>query len=309
MKTGWRLIKKRPIAYFAYPHSLTTVQNRALFRLCKIISLKIILDIHDTIEQVNAISKGKPRLTEFYEGYCFRESDVLLPSMDGALWRRLKTLYKITDDSIDVYVPNAFEEEFIERYPEPYTCQDNRFNICYIGGITKNRGVDILVLACVELQKQYPQLRLLLLSFYGEEIAEEIKHVISSSDFIIMKEIPRKDIPLSLTQIDLFVMPYNPHNIYMSSITPTKLFEYIGTGKPILCTKCESLKNIGSDGSIMYVDYDLDDFKSKIEMLINCPDLREEMSEKLLKLRKQHTWKERANRIHDILIEIRRGSD
>src|SRR5690606_23583694 len=177
------------------------------------------------------------------------------------------------------------------------------------GGITKNRGVDILVLACVELQKQYPQLRLLLLSFYGEEIAEEIKHVISSSDFIIMKEIPRKDIPLSLTQIDLFVMPYNPHNIYMSSITPTNLFEYIGTGKPILCTKCESLKNIGSDGSIMYVDYDLDDFKSKIEMLINCPDLREEMSEKLLKLRKQHTWKERANRIHDILIEIRRGSD
>ncbi len=78
-----------------------------------------------------------------------------------------------------------------------------------------------------------------------------------------MKEIPRKDIPPSFADIDLFVMPYNPHEIYLSSITPTKFFEYIGTGKPILCTKCESIRDIGSDGSIMYVDYEFEDFKSK----------------------------------------------
>ena len=87
----------------------------------------------------------------------------------------------------------------------------------------------------------------------------------------------------------------------MSSITPTKFFEYIGTGKPILCTKCESLIDIGSDGSIVYVDYELEDFKSKIETLINSPELREDMSKKLLKLRKEHTWSERANRIYNEL--------
>ena len=159
-----------------------------------------------------------------------------------------------------------------------------------------------MVQACSELQKRYPQLRLLLFGAYGEAMSGETKHIISKSDFIIMREIPRKDIPRSIGEIDLFVMPYNPHEIYMSSITPTKFFEYIGTGKPILCTKCESLEGIGSDGSIMYVDYELEDFKSKIETLIKSPELREEMSKKLLNLRKKHTWKERARRIYKELL-------
>lgn len=302
IQTAWRLIKKRPRVYFAYPHSLTTVQNRAIFRLCKMINLEIILDIHDTIEQANAVGTGRSTLNEAYESYCFRESTLLLPSMDGALWRRLQEGYEIPDNKRIVYVPNAFEEEFIDYYPEPYKSQGDRFNVCYIGGITKNRGVELLIQACSELHRRYPQLRLLLFGTYGEGMPAETKHIISESDFITLKEIPRRDIPLSFGDIDLFVMPYNPHEIYMSSITPTKFFEYIGAGKPILCTKCESLKDIGSDGSIMYVDYELEDFKSKIETLIKSPELREEMSKKLLKLRGKHTWKERADRIYKELL-------
>ena len=304
LRSALLLILCRPWVYFAYPHSLTTTQNRALFRLCRMLGLKIILDIHDTIEQANAVGAGKSTLSEAYESYCFRESTLLLPSMDGPLWRRLLEVYEIKDDKRIVYVPNAFEEEFIDYYPEPYKSKANRFNVCYIGGITKNRGVELLVQACSDLQERYPQLKLLLLGNYGEAVAAETRDVISKSDFITMKEIPRKEIPRSFDNIDLFVMPYNPHEIYMDSITPTKFFEYIGTGKPILCTKCESLIEIGSDGSIVYVDYELEDFKSKIEMLIKEPGLREDMSDKLLILRKGHTWKERARRVHDAIKRL-----
>jgi glycosyltransferase involved in cell wall biosynthesis len=303
IRTVWALIKNRPLVYFAYPHSLTTVQNRVVFRLCKMINLKTILDIHDTIEQASVVGSGKSTLNEAYEGYCFRESTLLLPSIDGALWRRLQKVYEITDIKKIVYVPNAFEEEFIDYYPEPYKSQGDRFNVCYIGRITKNRGVELLVQACVELHGRYPQLRLLLFGTYGEGMLAETKNIISKSDFIIMREIPRKDIPRSFGDIDLFVMPYNPHEVYMSSITPTKFFEYIGTGKPILCTKCESLEDIDSEGCIVYVDFELEDFKTKMEMLIKNPELREEMSKKLLMLREKHTWTERANRIYKKLAE------
>ena len=175
IQTAWILIEKRPRVYFAYPHSLTTVQNRAIFRLCKMINLELILDIHDTVEQANAVGTGKSTLNEAYEGYCFRESTLLLPSMDGALWRKLQEVYEIKDDKRIVYVPNAFEEEFIDYYPEPYKSQGDRFNVCYIGGITKNRGVELLVQACSDLQEHYPQLRLLLLGNYGEAVAAETR--------------------------------------------------------------------------------------------------------------------------------------
>ena len=49
----------------------------------------------------------------------------------------------------------------------------------------------------------------------------------------------------------------------MNFSSPTKLFEYIGTAKPILCTKCESLLEIGKDGGIIYVNYDATRFRKK----------------------------------------------
>ncbi|MGB5099206.1 MAG: glycosyltransferase family 4 protein [Methanothrix sp.] len=298
LRSALTLVLFRPFVYFAYPHSLTTVQNRAIFWLCRMIDLIIILDIHDTVEQANAVGTGRSKLNEVYEGYCFRESTLLLPSMDGPLWRRLLEAYEIPEDKHIVYVPNAFEDEFIQYYPEPYKSQCNRFNVCYIGAITKNRGIELLVQACSDLHRRYPWLRLLLLGTYGEGISEQTSHLISESDFITLKEIPRRDIPRSFADIDLFVMPYNPLEIYMNSITPTKFFEYIGTGKPIISTKCESIRDIGSDGSIMYVDYEIVDFERKMERLICSPKLREEMSIKLLAIREKHTWKERADRIY-----------
>jgi len=105
----------------------------------------------------------------------------------------------------------------------------------------------------------------------------------------------------SLKDMDLFVMPYNPKESYMNFSSPTKFFEYIGTGKPILCTKCESLLEIGKDGGIIYIDYDVQDLKDKIEMLILNPQVREALSAKLIKIRPLHTWRERAQRLYDAL--------
>ncbi len=62
LRSALPLILYRPLVYFAYPHSLTTVQNRALFRFCKMLDLKIILDIHDTVEQGEAVGSGTDQL-------------------------------------------------------------------------------------------------------------------------------------------------------------------------------------------------------------------------------------------------------
>ena len=56
------LLKKKPLVFFTYPSSLTTIQNRILFRFCKYLNLKIILDVQDTIEQSEAIGNGISKL-------------------------------------------------------------------------------------------------------------------------------------------------------------------------------------------------------------------------------------------------------
>lgn len=292
------LLKKKPLVYFAYPHSMTTIQNRIIFRFCRLLKLKVILDIHDTIEQAHVIGSGKCALNSKIEGYCLRNATLLL-SLNKLMWEHLRDIYKVPQDKKVSFIPNAFEDSFIKLYPSPYKSVENRFNICYIGGLTKNRGIKILTRACLDLHKEYSYLKLYLFGFYGAGISREIKDLIETNDFIIRKEVPRKNIPTLLNNIDLFVVLYNPHETYMSFCSPTKFFEYIGTGKPILCTKCKSLHDIGKNDAIMYVDYNAIDVKRKIELLINNPQMRENMSRKLLNVRMNHTWKERANQIYE----------
>jgi glycosyltransferase involved in cell wall biosynthesis len=300
IKTAKYLISERPTVFFAYPYSLTTVQNKAIFHLCELLKLDIVLDIHDTIEQAQVIGTGKSTLSRDLESYCFRKATIIL-ALNQPMWNHLENKYKIDRNKRVVFVPNAYEETFCKVYPNRYNSIKGRFNICYLGGLTKNRGIEILFEACEELLNRYPYVKLYLFGSYGESITSELKDTIENSDFIVRKQIPRKDLPEALEEVDLFVMPYNPKESYMNFSSPTKLFEYIGTAKPILCTKCESLLEIGKYGGIIYVNYDAHDLEKKAEMLILHPEIREKQSEELIKIRQRHTWKERAKRVHEAL--------
>jgi len=298
------LIKDKPLVFFAYPYSLHTIQNRMIFKISEILDLKIILDIHDTIEQVNVLGKGKPKLTKKIEKECIEKSSLVI-ILNKPMWNSLKKVYNLNENIKIVFIPNAFEYSFITLYPTKYKNQKDDFvNIGYMGGLTKNRGIDILVQSCVNLHEKYPYLKLFLFGTYGEGISDDLKDVIENSDFIIRKEIPRKDIPMSLKDIDIFVMPYNPEVKYLNESSPMKFYEYIGCCKPIICTKCESLVDVGQNDSILYVDYNIEDFTKKIELLIKNPKLREYMSEGLYDIRLDHTWEKRADELLHTMMSL-----
>jgi glycosyltransferase involved in cell wall biosynthesis len=303
LRSALLLISSRPIVYFAYPSSLTTIQNRALFRICRMIGLEIILDIHDTVEQAGAVGGIRSTLNTDMECSYFKIASLIL-ALNRQMWGYLAEKYQISGHKQVVFVPNAFEEDFCRLFPDSYKCVANRFNICYLGGLTKNRGIEILFNACQELHKKYPYMKLFLFGSFGESISLELKDAIERSDFILRKQIPRKDLPDDLHDVDLFVMPYDPRESYMNFSSPTKLFEYIGTAKPILCTKCESLLEIGKDGGIIFIDYDALDLGKKTEMLILNPETRETLSKELIKIRSHHTWKERAKVVHEALKSL-----
>ena len=64
VRSATALIANRPVVFFAYPYSLTTMQNRVLFHFSRLLKLKIVLDIHDTIEQAQVIGTGKSTLNQ-----------------------------------------------------------------------------------------------------------------------------------------------------------------------------------------------------------------------------------------------------
>ncbi|MCC7565791.1 MAG: glycosyltransferase family 4 protein [Methanomicrobiaceae archaeon] len=290
------IVKDRPLVFFAYPHSMTAVQYRMLFLLCTALQIPTAVDIHDTIEQAHAVGSGTFAVSRRFEAFCMKHATVLIATSQP-MWEHTRNKYGISGRQA-IIAPNAFDEAFTQRYPGRYTGSNGRFNVCYIGGISRNRGVDLLVDACSVLHERHPCLRLTLLGPYGPGVPPETRERIERSDFIARKEIPREAVPSSLADVDLFVMPYNPHEPYLNYLSPIKIYEYIGTAKPILCTKCASLLDIAEEGGIAYVDYDAGEMMEAIERFIVDPGLRKSASEHLLKSRMQHTWSERAERVY-----------
>ncbi len=296
LSTILKLIWLRPYVYFAYPHSLTTFQNRAIFKLCKRLNLCILLDLHDTIEQAHVIGDGYFAISEDTEIDCLRSSSFIFSVLDESMWEQIREAYNLPTKRM-IRVQNAFEDSLLEQFPDPYKSVEGRFNVCYLGGLTKNRGVDLLVEACLDLHRKYPYLRLYIFGSYGVGFPEGLKVRIEESDFIFMREIPRKDLPEAIEEIDLFVMPYNPQERYFSQGSPMKFFEYLGTGKPIISTRCKYITDIVGD-RVLYASHSREGFGKTIEYLINNPERREKMSRDLIEIRNYHRWSVRASSIY-----------
>ena len=81
------------------------------------------------------------------EKYCFIRA-TLLVALNPIMWERIKQTYRLDEKSV-VFVPNWVEEEFFAQHPAPYSPVEGRFNICYIGALTRNRGIDLLSIRAV----------------------------------------------------------------------------------------------------------------------------------------------------------------
>jgi hypothetical protein len=297
------LVRDNPIVYFEYPDSFTIIQNKYLFKLSKALRLKIVLDVHDTREQVDALGAKRTAINKSFEEFCLKNADLIL-ALNEPMWDHLAETYQIPPGKKVELIPNAYEDEIRQLYPHVYRGVEGRFNICYMGGITLNSGIYLLFKACENVHMIYPQIMLYLFGPYGDSFPEDLKKEIERSRFVVRKVIPRREIPRAVMNMDLMVMPYNPGDPYMNLSSPTKLFEYIGIAKPILCTKCESLLSLGEGGSIIYADYIEGDFEAKVKMLIERPELREELSRKLMEIRPKHTWSERARVLGNALASL-----
>jgi glycosyltransferase involved in cell wall biosynthesis len=302
LRTMLRLIRHRPYVYFAYPHSLTTFQNRAVFKLCKQLHLNILLDLHDTIEQATVIGDGSYAVSEDIEIECMKNSSFIFSALDDLAWQQMRDAYSLPSVKM-VPLQNAFEYSLIDQFHGPYKSVEGRFNICYVGGLSKNRGVDLLVEACLDLHQKYPHMRLYIFGSYGVGFPEDLKVIIEESTFISMREVPRNELPGSLKDIDLFVMPYKPQERYLSHGSPTKFFEYLGTGKPMVCTRCKCVNDIAGD-RVEYASYSREGFRKAIESLINRPERREEMSRDLIEIRGSNTWSERSRSIYRAITNM-----
>ncbi len=112
---------------------------------------------------------------------------------------------------------------------------------------------------------------------------------------------PRTELPGFVNSFDLCLIPYQL-NDFVKSISPTKLYEYLAAGKPVLAPSIRALDGLHE---LVYVAGDRSEMVAMIGTAIAETD--DGLVRRRVDLASRNTWRDRAAAISSGIMEAERG--
>jgi glycosyltransferase involved in cell wall biosynthesis len=199
--------------------------------------------------------------------------------------------------------PEIFHPEISgQRIREKYNL-DKKFVIGFTGSFGQWHGVEVLAKAADRVIKAIPNAKIL---FVGDGmlrpmIENIIKEKKIEKDCIITGMVPHIEIPEYLAACDVLVSP-TLNNADGSEFfgSPTKLFEYMAMGKPIVCSSVGQLKVVIKENynGYLFEEKNEEELVSKLELIYRNPELAQNLAKNARKDAIEiYDWKHNAKRI------------
>jgi len=154
---------------------------------------------------------------------------------------------------------------------------DMHFDLIYVGGLTRDRGI-FKILKCASLLKiEFPRLRILILGkFHDPAVEREFHNSVNSFNLnaiIYYQEwIPAEKIGLLLKRARFGLWLFNPRVKRMSLATPLKVLEYFAAGLPVISIKTPLMKSLIEHNKLGQLSaYRARDIATAISALLNMP--------------------------------------
>ncbi len=203
----------------------------------------------------------------------------------------------------DEFNPNIDGSEVRNRYD-----LDQKIVIGFIGTFTKWHGVETLCDAAITAIKQDLRLRFLMIGDgdLKSALQNKVAEMKYEQYFVFTGLIPHHEAPRYLAACDILVSPhlgFTDGTKFFGS--PTKLFEYMAMGKPIIASKLEQIGEIIIDGvnGLWMIPGSQEELAEKILLLASDTKLRRQLgNEARNESEKKYTWK--AN-VENLLKQIR----
>lgn len=202
-------------------------------------------------------------------------------------WLYLKYFYKLFDGFI--VMTNTLLEYYKSKSKKnakfihiPMTVELDRFNkieklisekyIAYCGGDfngTKD-GIDILIKAFYIIKDSFPNLFLYIIGTVPESIKQLVEELGIKDRVKLLGFIERDKVPIYLMNA-LALCLSRPNTIQNQGGFPTKLGEYLATGKPVIVTKVGEIENYLKDGVNAFISEpnSVEKFAQKINELLS----------------------------------------
>ncbi|MBU2863001.1 glycosyltransferase family 4 protein [Reinekea forsetii] len=185
-----------------------------------------------------------------------------------------RKFYRMGIDSVDINNYPLLNEFVITDS----SWSSKKTQVCYVGGLTRVRGIKEIVLA---VEKARNDIDLVIGGDFSEdEFKTEILSLVKDSKTKYKGWLDRKGVNEVLHSSIAGLVTLHPIPNYLDAL-PVKMFEYMAAGIPVIASNFPLWKEIIDSNECGYcVDpFDVDEIASKIDSLARSPDLAKRMGE------------------------------
>ena len=237
--------------------------------------------------------KYKTNKWQFYHGkfenylvkYILRKADLIFPI---SKWMKEELVKEGISESKMMVLPMGVNPELFSpnkdgmEIREKYNLNDAQV-ILYTGTMDKMRQLNILIYTFSKVREHKDNVKLLMVGDGNDRpnLEELASRFGISEDIIFTGQVPYFDVPDYIAVADICLCPVPPLPIYKVS-SPTKLFEYMAMGKPVVANEeiPEQKEVIEESDGGMLVMFEDESFANGIIELLDNPERAKEMGRK-----------------------------
>lgn len=267
----------------------------------KAFGAKVVLDLHDPMPELmmTIFSKGEQsygvRLLKLLEKWSLGCADLIVTV--NLACKRIFSSRSCTVDKIAVVMNSPDGQIFPFRAPYlgsgPKPGNDRPQVVMYHGSLVERNGVDLAVDALAYVRDRFPNVELWI---YGGN-TEFLDHVMETAkkkglDQVVRHLGPRRteDIVKAIEECDVGVIP-NRWNAFTEINTPTRIFEYLALGKPVVAPSTSGIQDYFNNESLLFFEAgNSKDLARQIEYALVHPVKAAEIVRRGQKVYQEHTW-------------------
>ena len=281
----------------------------------KALGAKVVLDLHDPMPELMMTIFEKPKssksvqLLKRLEKWSIARADLAITV--NIACKRIFSSRSGRPEKIAVVMNSPDGQIFPFRTPHARAAKDQiaekKFVLMYHGSLFERNGLDVAVDALSRLRQAIPTVELRVFgapTAFLERVMETARSKGLQDCVCFLGPRSLEGLVTEIENCDLGVIPSH-RNAFTEINTPTRIFEYLTLGKPVIAPSTPGILDYFSKDSLLFFEPgDSGDLAQQIEYAFFHPSEVLEIVRRAQDVYREHTWEQERKTLLDRISEI-----
>jgi glycosyltransferase involved in cell wall biosynthesis len=281
--------------------------------LPKLFGAKVILDQHDPMPELmktifNMHEESlSVRIIRHLERWSIARADLVITV--NVACKRIFSARSCRAEKIGVVMNSPDGEIFPYRAARSYSVRtpDQPFRMMYHGSLVERNGLELAVDALARLHKMIPTAELRIYGRstpYLERVMDKVRSLGLENNVCYFGAKKLEDLAREIEDCDLGIIP-NQQNTFTDINTPTRIFEYLALGKPVIAPRTPGIQDYFDPDSLLFFESgDSEELAKQIEYAASHPIEVTAIAERGQQVYVAHSWQQEKEKLVSMVVEL-----